>query len=178
MYNRADQYSWLQIELYPGLHPSLEIQRWSTLVCAALFFAFFGFAEEAKMNYRLFASTITKRLGITTFTQSTAASDSMVSKGDVSFPVFITQQIASKRGSLDSFSDKLSTSITVDEDDPKVRPCSSAEQLTPASSSNAIPSVDEVPRAPQSISDPAPVRKPSVPDAPRSVYPDSGLDQV
>ena len=103
---------------------------------------------------------------------------SMVSKGDVSFPVFITQQVASKRGSLDSFSDKLSTSITVGEDDPKVRPCSSAEQLTPASSSNAIPSVDEVPRAPQPTSDPAPVRKPSVPDTPRSVYPDSGLDQV
>ena len=78
MYNRADQYSWVQIQLYPQMLPALEIQRWASVLCAALFFAFFGFAEEAKMNYRLFASTITKRLGITTFTQSTAASDSYV----------------------------------------------------------------------------------------------------
>jgi pheromone a factor receptor len=49
----------------------LEMIRWSPVFCALVFFAFFGFAEEAKKNYRLFASTVTKRFGSTTSTQST-----------------------------------------------------------------------------------------------------------
>jgi pheromone a factor receptor len=30
----------------------LEMYRWSLVLCAFLFFAFFGFAEEARENYR------------------------------------------------------------------------------------------------------------------------------
>jgi len=41
-----------------------------------------------------------------------------------------------------------------------------------------ISPVDEVPREPESVLDPTSVRRPSVPDAPKSVFPDSALDQV
>lgn len=196
-YNRADQHPWIMMERSPATRHILELNRWAGVLCALLFFAFFGFAEEAKQNYRIFASTVTKRLGITTFTQSTVddpyvysslhfasghvLSQSLYStgsKGSVSFPVFITQQIASKRDSLDSFSDKLSTSITVGEYDLKVRPQSSAEQPTSSSSSSAILTVSEVPRVPEPVLDPASAREPSVPDAPKSAHPDNGFDQV
>lgn len=30
----------------------LELNRWSVIICALIFFAFFGFAEEARKNYR------------------------------------------------------------------------------------------------------------------------------
>jgi len=32
---------------------TLEISRWAAVFCAVLFFCFFGFADEAKKNYRL-----------------------------------------------------------------------------------------------------------------------------
>jgi len=162
---------------------SLETSRWAAVLCAFVFFGFFGFADEAKKNYRLLASTVTKRFGFTTFTESAAISDSMVksgtsSKGAVSLPVFITQQTESKRDSFDSYSDKLSTSITIGEYDLKVQPYSPTEQSTSSSSSSMISPIDEVPRVPESIFDPASVRRPSVPDAPKSVHPDNALDQV
>jgi pheromone a factor receptor len=42
---------------------SLEFTRWSIVLCAFVFFAFFGFADEARKNYRLAFWTIAKRLG-------------------------------------------------------------------------------------------------------------------
>jgi pheromone a factor receptor len=99
------------------------------------------------------------------------------SKTGVSLPVFITHQTDSKRDSFDSFSDKLSTSIVIGEYDLKV-PYSPTEQSTSSSSSSVNSPMDEVPRVPESILDPTSVRRPSVPDAPKSVYPDNVLDQV
>jgi len=40
-----------------------EFSRWVTPLCAFLFFAFFGFADEAKKNYRLAFWAIVKRVG-------------------------------------------------------------------------------------------------------------------
>lgn len=162
---------------------SLETTRWAAVLCAFVFFAFFGFADEARKNYRALASNVSKRLGYTTFTESAAISDSMVksgtgSKTGVSLPVFITQQIESKRDSFDSYSDKLSTSIILNDYDLKVQPYSPTEQSTASSSSSIASPVDEVPRVPESVLDPASMRRPSVPDAPKSVHPDSALDQV
>ena len=99
------------------------------------------------------------------------------SKTGVSLPVFITQETDSKRDSFDSYSDKLSTSITIGEYDLKV-PYSPTERSTSSSSSSVHSPVDEVPRVPESALDPASTRRPSVPDAPKSVYPDNALDQV
>lgn len=189
--------------LLPAQLVKREMIRWVIVLCAFLFFAFFGFADEARKNYRLFASTVTKRLGFTTFSESTTISDSYAnsshrfpsehalikplysmvksgtsSKGGVSLPVFITQQIESKRDSSDSSSDKLSTSITIGEYDLKVQPYSPTEQSNSSSSSSVISAIDDIPRAPESILDPASVRRPSVPDAPKSVHPDDPFYQV
>lgn len=182
---------------------TFELYRWTCVLCALAFFAFFGFADEARKNYRLFASTVTKRFGFTTFTESTAISNSYAnsslhfasehalikplysmvksgtsSKGGVSLPVFVTQQIESKRDSFDSSSDKLSTSITIGEYDLKVQPYTPTEQSNSSSSSSMISVVDDIPQVPESVLDPASVRRPSVPDAPKSVHPDDPFYQV
>jgi pheromone a factor receptor len=183
-YSRVFQFPRVLTNQRPILVVSLETTRWAAVLCAFIFFGFFGFADEAKKNYRLLASTITKRFGITTFTESAAISDSMVksgtgSKTGVSLPVFITQQIESKRDSFDSYSDKLSTSITIGEyDDLKVQPYSPTEQSASSSSSSVTSPVDDIPRVPESVLDPTSVRRPSVPDAPKSVHPDHAFDQV
>jgi pheromone a factor receptor len=67
-----------RIRLTPTDIASLEIARWTCVLTAFVFFGFFGFADEAKKNYRLLASTVTKRFGFTTFTESAAISDSYV----------------------------------------------------------------------------------------------------
>jgi pheromone a factor receptor len=180
-YSRVYQFPKVLLDQDPIVSYSLQTARWAAVLCAFVFFGFFGFADEAKKNYRLLASTVSKRLGYTTFTESVGISDSMVksgtgSKGGVSLPVFITQQIESKRDSFDSYSDKLSTSIIINEYELKV-PYSPTEQSTSSSSSSMI-SPDEVPRVPESILDHTSARKPSIPDAPKSVHPDNALDQV
>lgn len=200
-YSRVFQFPMVVLEQNPVVLYSLQTTRWAAVLCAFVFFGFFGFADEAKKHYRLLASTVTKRLGYTTFAETTAISDSYVysssfrfrtcsnhspysmvksgsgSKTGVSLPVFITQETDSKRDSFDSYSDKLSTSITIGEYDLKV-PYSPTEQSTSSSSSSVHSPVDEVPRVPESALDPASTRRPSVPDAPKSVYPDNALDQV
>lgn len=182
-YARVFQIPRVVLDQDPTAVAALETIRWAAVVCAFVFFGFFGFADEAKKNYRLLASTVTKRFGYTTFTESAAISDSMVksgtgSKGNVSIPVFITQQIESKRDSFDSCSDKLSTSITIHESDLKAPCYSPTEQSVSSSSSSVVSAAYEVPRVPESILDHASTRRPSVPDAPKSVHPDHAFDQV
>lgn len=41
----------------------LELSRWIIVVCGLLFFAFFGFAQEARTNYRKAYLTIVGSLG-------------------------------------------------------------------------------------------------------------------
>ncbi|KAF9647221.1 pheromone receptor, partial [Thelephora ganbajun] len=65
-YSRVFQFPRILLELKPGVIYSLESTRWAAVFCAFVFFGFFGFADEAKKNYRLLASTVTKRLGYTT----------------------------------------------------------------------------------------------------------------
>ena len=61
-YDRVDQVPRILINKQLGLY-MLEINRWAVVLCAFVFFGFFGFADEAKKNYRLWTSAITKRLG-------------------------------------------------------------------------------------------------------------------
>lgn len=44
----------------------LEGYRWSLVACAFVFFAFFGFADEARQHYRLVYTSLTSRIGIST----------------------------------------------------------------------------------------------------------------
>ncbi|KAF5342954.1 hypothetical protein D9758_014948 [Tetrapyrgos nigripes] len=92
------------------LETPLEITRWSPVICAIIFFGYFGFADEARKNYKAFYGTVTKKLGI-----STAGSESKLgSIGSRSFgfsssgnssrmPVIVTKETSRKRDSLDSF---------------------------------------------------------------------------
>ena len=45
---------------------SVELSRWFLVICAVVFFAFFGFADEAKRNYRLAYVSVAKRVGLST----------------------------------------------------------------------------------------------------------------
>jgi len=47
---------------------ALELFRWSLVLCAFLFFAFFGFAGEARNNYRRMYASIANRIGYSTST--------------------------------------------------------------------------------------------------------------
>ncbi|KAF9555103.1 fungal pheromone STE3G-protein-coupled receptor [Agrocybe pediades] len=42
----------------------LEVDRWSVVICAIIFFAFFGLAEEARKNYKAAYRFIARRLGL------------------------------------------------------------------------------------------------------------------
>lgn len=42
---------------------SMELTRWIAPVCALVFFAFFGFAEEARRNYRMLFWAVVKPFG-------------------------------------------------------------------------------------------------------------------
>ena len=45
---------------------SYELGRWISVICAFNFFAFFGFAEEARKNYRAVYLTVAKHIGLST----------------------------------------------------------------------------------------------------------------
>ncbi|KAI0297142.1 GPCR fungal pheromone mating factor [Russula brevipes] len=45
---------------------ALEMYRWSLVLCAFVFFAFFGFAEEARQHYRLVYNSLARRIGYRT----------------------------------------------------------------------------------------------------------------
>ncbi|KIL64378.1 hypothetical protein M378DRAFT_163415 [Amanita muscaria Koide BX008] len=63
-------FDWYKINAYPAflwrsnksLVATLELSRWSPIICAFVFFSFFGFAQEARKNYRALLFSVTKRL--------------------------------------------------------------------------------------------------------------------
>ncbi|CAK5270892.1 unnamed protein product [Mycena citricolor] len=90
---------------------SIELLRWSTVGAGFIFFAFFGFADEARKHYRLALQSVAKRVGISTLGTGTLSSNG-TSKGQSSYsrgalPVFVKKQVSRKRDSLDSFSDTM-----------------------------------------------------------------------
>jgi pheromone a factor receptor len=46
----------------PNLAIKLELFRWSLVACAFIFFAFFGFADEARQHYRLVYAWFARRI--------------------------------------------------------------------------------------------------------------------
>ena len=94
---------------------SLEVTRWSPVVCVFIFFAFFGFAQEARKNYRLAFNSVARKVGYTTLGFSSGMSSSFggtkqpmsSSIGRGTLPVYIRQEITSKRDSGASFSTNL-----------------------------------------------------------------------
>lgn len=92
---------------------SFELTRWGSIMCAVIFFAFFGFADEARKNYRLAFDSVAKRVGYTTGTMFSNMSSSFGSKQALSstargtLPVYIKQESVSKHDSFISFSTNL-----------------------------------------------------------------------
>jgi hypothetical protein len=52
----------------PAAVTGLELFRWSLIFCSFIFFAFFGFADEARQHYRRVYTTLASRIGYSTFT--------------------------------------------------------------------------------------------------------------
>lgn len=62
-------FDWFTIDIYPSqiwrssrlFTAILELNRWSLVFCAVIFFAFFGFADEAQRNYHRLYLAIASR---------------------------------------------------------------------------------------------------------------------
>lgn len=52
----------------PELVHGIELFRWSLVASAFVFFALFGFADEARLHYRRVYTSLASRLGFSTFT--------------------------------------------------------------------------------------------------------------
>jgi pheromone a factor receptor len=101
----------------PGAIVDFEITRWAPVLCSFLFFAFFGFAQEARKNYRVAFNSVVKKVGYTTlgFSFSSGISSSFggtkqpmsstIGRGTI--PVYIRQETTAKRDSGASFSTNL-----------------------------------------------------------------------
>jgi len=93
---------------------TLELSRWACVICTFIFFAFFGFAQEARKNYRLAFNSVAKKVGYTTLGFSGMSSSfggtkqpTVSTTGRGTLPVFIQRETTSKRDSYASFSTNL-----------------------------------------------------------------------
>lgn len=75
-FSRVDQIPAVLWRRNPYLATALELQRWALVACALIFFAFFGFADEARKNYRLAFDSVAKRVGYTTASMSSGMTSS------------------------------------------------------------------------------------------------------
>ncbi|KAF8439983.1 pheromone A receptor-domain-containing protein [Boletus edulis BED1] len=95
---------------------SVELSRWFVVLCAVAFFAFFGFADEAKKNYRYAYMSVAKRVGLSTGSMTATGTwsadgtnpDTSYNSRSAAMPVFITHQTEKKRDSFASFSSRIS----------------------------------------------------------------------
>jgi len=118
-FSRVRQFPLEEWEAIPGSRRIFSLNSWLYIAMSLLFFVLFGFAEEARRHYHSAYVSVAKTLGISTATASTstgftATGSKMASSGfgRVTIPTFI-QRNTSKRDSLGSFSDRLSTAISV-----------------------------------------------------------------
>jgi pheromone a factor receptor len=98
---------------------AIELSRWAPVICAFIFFAFFGFAQEARKHYRLAFNSVAKKVGYTTiagfqsgssssfFSKSKGVTVSTIGRGTGTLPVYIRQETVAKRDSFASFSTNL-----------------------------------------------------------------------
>lgn len=125
-FSRVDQIPAVQWRSDPNANTGLEMTRWLVVVCGLVFFAFFGFADEAQKHYRLAFISVAKRVGLSTGGSATKIGSNMMTKsGGFSsksygassvgmssqgggLPVYVRQEVLEKRDSFDSFSDDLS----------------------------------------------------------------------
>ena len=103
--------------------PMIELYRWLVVVCAVVFFFFFGFAEEARKNYRSAAQSVAKHVGVSSSFGTGSIFSSWSSKGSTSvsptasggtLPVFVKRDVLRKHDSFDTLSDMSASFIDVE----------------------------------------------------------------
>ncbi|KDQ50575.1 hypothetical protein JAAARDRAFT_211610 [Jaapia argillacea MUCL 33604] len=113
-FSRVDQFPSVLWKAHPTLATSLELSRWSPVFCAVVFFAFFGFAEEARKHYDLLFSFIKRSTGWSgTATLSNGAVESSQFTCTVSMPRTM-YDTGRNRGSSVSFSGILDSILVQD----------------------------------------------------------------
>jgi pheromone a factor receptor len=73
-FSRIDQFASVQWRMTDLSTISIELSRWFLIICAFIFFAFFGFADEARKNYRLAYFSVAKRVGLSSGNMSSGGS--------------------------------------------------------------------------------------------------------
>jgi pheromone a factor receptor len=134
----------------PNANTGIEMTRWLVVVCGLIFFAFFGFADEAQKHYKIAFDSVVKRVGYTTTTGSTkvgtgitsstgfnkfkGGSSNVASSQGAGVPIFIRQEVVEKRDSFDdSLSDMTSIKESIYGSDTGSKPSSPFNTLTKTS---------------------------------------------
>jgi pheromone a factor receptor len=109
-FSAVDQFPSVIWEANSGIAISLETSRWFVVMCAIIFFAYFGFADEARKNYRAAIGSVAKRVGLSTSGGSFgstlwSSTGSKSSNGQNGLPVFVQRKSSRQRDSMDSFTD-------------------------------------------------------------------------
>ncbi|KAI0694927.1 STE3-domain-containing protein [Cerioporus squamosus] len=132
-FSRVNSMSAIAWRASPELVKVMNFRVWAPIGCAMVFFCFFGLAEEARKHYKLALSSVAKRVGITTMDRSGTGFSSTGYRscrsksgfGRATIPTFVQRN--TRRDSMDSFSDRLSTNISI----------SDIEEKTPYSPSDS-----------------------------------------
>ncbi|KAF8963268.1 pheromone A receptor-domain-containing protein [Flammula alnicola] len=116
-------FDWYIIDTFPAILwrtstvsvVNFELSRWLLVFCALVFFGFFGFAEEARKNYRRLYWSVAKRFGVVPPSKSPSGSNALSSlkkyvqsspvKSGGTLPVFVPRPLqltSTKRDSLSS----------------------------------------------------------------------------
>lgn len=77
-YSKVLQFPSIQWRMSMTKVVSLELSRWSLVFCAFVFFAFFGFADEARKHYRMAYWTVMRLFGVSPVPISPASSTGLV----------------------------------------------------------------------------------------------------
>ncbi|TFY61867.1 hypothetical protein EVG20_g6899 [Dentipellis fragilis] len=131
-FSRVEQIPAVIWQMNHELVISLEFSRWSNPLCAFVFFAFFGFASEARKHYRLAFLAIAARVGYRPSAKvisgfRSRAADGMAVASHGSFPIYVTPPSAMSKHaeSLTAFETGKISSKLSDSSPAPPSPCSS-----------------------------------------------------
>jgi len=120
---------------------AMEFSRWAVVACGFSFFMFFGFADEARRNYRKAYACLASRLGAKVASTSTGTGllGSLGSQNlpIQSIPVFVSQEVIHASDSKSSFSD-TNTLPSLPDDDKALPPTPTITTASWYSQSSAL----------------------------------------
>ncbi|EAU87392.2 pheromone B alpha 1 receptor [Coprinopsis cinerea okayama7 len=120
----------------------IEFTRWNIVVCALVFFAFFGFADEARKHYKSAVSTVAKKMGYSTFSSTGSGTGIFASTGSRSQatdsmgkirpipPIHVHSDMLQRHRSIDSFTNVSVTDTPIDEKEKGFSPTASYGAFT------------------------------------------------